>query len=342
MALYILRRLLILPITLFGLSLLVFLMLQSLDPIERATLFVSSPPRTPGALQAVIERYGLNDPFHEQYLDWAGKALRFDFGWSKTAQMPVTAAIGQYFPATFELVLWSFLPIMLGGIYLGIKAAVNHNRFIDQAARVFSIVGYAFPTFVFGLLMLLLFYGVLGWFAPGRLSDWATNVVYSSDFNRITNMHTVDALLNLRFDVFLDAVRHLLLPMITLAYVNWALILRVMRSSMLEVLKSDYITAARAKGLAVRDVVNKHARPNAMIPVTTMGGLLFAGLLNGSVISETVYDFHGMGWWAGKAALNLDAISVLGITLLSGVLLVIANLAVDILYAYLDPRIRLE
>jgi peptide/nickel transport system permease protein len=155
-------------------------------------------------------------------------------------------------------------------------------------------------------------------------------------------MHTFDALLNLRFDIFWDALRHPVLPMVTLAYVNWALILRVMRSSMLEVLKSDYITAARAKGLSIRDVVNRHARPNAMIPVVTMGGLLFGGLLNGSVISETVFDFHGMGWWAGRAALSFDAISVLGITLLSGVLLVTANLVVDILYAYLDPRIRLE
>jgi peptide/nickel transport system permease protein len=342
MGLYILRRLLILPITLIGLSVLVFSMLQTLDPIERATLYVSSPPRTPGALQAVIERYQLDAPFHVQYFNWASKVVQFDFGWSKTAQMPVIEAIGQYFPATLELVLWSFLPIMLGGIYLGIKAAVHHNRFIDQAARVFSIVGYAFPTFVFGLLVLLLFYGLLGWLAPGRLSDWANDAVYSSGFNRITNMHTLDALLNLRFDIFWDALRHLLLPMITLAYVNWALILRVMRSSMLEVLRSDYIMAARAKGLSLREVVNKHARPNAMIPVTTMGGLLFAGLLNGSVISETVFDYHGMGWWAGKAALSFDAISVLGITLLSGVLLVLANLAVDILYAYLDPRIRLE
>ena len=342
MALYIIRRLLILPFTLFGLSVLVFLMLMSLDPIERATLYVSSPPRTPGALQDVIEKYGLDLPIYEQYINWAGKAIRFDFGWSKTAQMPVTEAIGQYFPATFELVLWSFLPIMLGGIFLGIKAAVHHDKFVDQAARIFSIIGYAFPTFVFGLLMLLLFYAVLGWFSPGRLSDWANAVVYSDNFNRYTNMHSFDALLNLRFDVFLDALRHLVLPVITLAYVNWALILRVMRSSMLGVLQSDYIRTARSKGLSATDVVNKHARPNAMIPVITIGGLLFAGLLNGSVIAETVFDFHGMGWWAGKAALSFDAITVLGITLLSGVLLVIANLVVDVLYASLDPRIRLE
>jgi peptide/nickel transport system permease protein len=344
MSRYIIRRLLILPITLFGLSMLVFGMLQTLDPIQRLALFVNvaGKPMSPETLQNLIRLHGLDRPVYEQYFTWLGNVMRFNFGWSRSAQQPVSDAIAQYFPATLELVLWSFFPIMLGGIFLGIKAAVNHNKPIDQAARLFSIVGYAFPSFVFGLLMLLLFYAALGWLAPGRLSNWATDVVNSRGFTTYTNMYTIDALLNLRFDVFLDALKHLILPMLTLAYVNWALVLRVMRSSMLEVLRAEYTTVARAKGLSERDVINRHARPNAMIPVATIGGLLFAGLLNGSVLTETVYDFHGMGWWAGKAALSFDATAVLSITLLSGVVLILANLGVDLLYAYLDPRIRLD
>jgi peptide/nickel transport system permease protein len=155
-------------------------------------------------------------------------------------------------------------------------------------------------------------------------------------------MNTVDALLNGRFDIFADALRHIFLPALTLAYVQWALILRVMRSSMLDVISQDYIRTARSKGLPERHVLNRHARPNAMIPVATAGGLLLVGLLNGAVITETVFNYHGMGWFVGNAALHLDAISVLGATLFDGMLIVIANLVVDIMYAYLDPRIRLQ
>jgi peptide/nickel transport system permease protein len=176
---------------------------------------------------------------------------------------------------------------------------------------------------------------------PGRLSDWATAIVYSPAFHRYTNMNTVDALLNLRFDIFWDSLRHMLLPVVTLAYVNLALILRVTRSSMLEVIGQDYIRVARAKGLSDREVHARHARPNALIPVATIGGLLLVGLLNGAVITETVFNYHGMGWWAANSALNLDAVSVLGIALFGGVLLILANLVVDVLYAFLDPRIRL-
>ncbi|HBY97858.1 MAG: ABC transporter permease [Ardenticatenaceae bacterium] len=339
---YVIRRLLILPVVLIGLSLLIFIMLQALDPAERAALYVSSPPKNPRALQDIVQKYGLDQPVYLQYIHWLNRVIHGDLGWSKTAQMPVLSALKTYFPATFELALWSFIPILVGGVWLGIQAALHHDSFIDQAARVFSIVGYSFPTFVFGLLVLMIFYAALHWFPPGRLSDWATTIVYSPEFHRYTGMNTVDALLNLRFDIFANALSHLLLPALTLAYVNWALILRVTRSSMLDVIRQDYVTVARAKGLSERQVINRHARPNAMIPVATIGGLLLVGLLNGVVITETVFDYHGMGWWAANAALNFDAVSVLGITLFDGGLLVLANLFVDVMYAYLDPRIRLE
>src|SRR6476619_393393 len=167
---YIIRRLLILPITLMGLSILIFGMLQFLDPAERAAMYVSSPPKTQDALDAIIHKYGFDQPVYVQYWNWLGGLSHGDLGWSKTAQQPVLSAIGSYFPATLELALWSFIPIMVGGIWLGILAAVNHDKWIDQVARILSIVGYAFPTFVFGLLMLMIFYAALQWFPPGRLS----------------------------------------------------------------------------------------------------------------------------------------------------------------------------
>jgi peptide/nickel transport system permease protein len=341
MAQYIIRRLLILPVIMLGLSLLIFGMLQMLDPAERASLYVSSPPKNARALNDIVQKYGLDKPIYIQYGQWLGRVLQGDLGWSKTAQQPVLQAIVLYFPATMELAIWSFVPIIAGGIWLGVEAAIHHDQFIDQLARVFSIIGYSFPTFVFGLLVLLLFYAVLHWLPPGRQSDWASAIIYSPQFHRYTNMNSFDALLNLRLDIFWDSLKHMLLPVITLAYVNWALILRVTRSSMLEVIGQEYVTVARAKGLTNREVINRHARPNAMIPVATIGGLLLVGLLNGVVITETVFNYHGMGWWAAAAALNFDAVSVLGIALFDGALLIVANLVVDVLYAYLDPRIRL-
>jgi ABC-type dipeptide/oligopeptide/nickel transport system permease component len=323
---FIIRRLLAVPLVMLGLSLMIFIMLMLLNPIERATLYVTTPPRTPDALQQIIQKYGLNDPIYVQFWHWLTAALHGNLGYSTTAQMPVAQAIGSFFPATLELVIWSVVPIVVIGIWLGIQAAVHKDTVIDQAARLFSIVGYSFPTFVFGLLVLMLFYARLQWFPPGRLSDWADVIVHSRAFINYTGMHSFDALLNLRFDIFADSMRHLILPVLTLAYVSWALILRVTRSSMLEVINQDYIRTARSKGLSERLVVNKHARPNAMIPVVTIGGLLLIGLLNGVVITETVFNYHGMGYFLAQAALRFDAVSVLGVTM----------------YSFLDPRIRLE
>jgi peptide/nickel transport system permease protein len=337
---YIGRRLLTLPLTLVGISVLIFAMIQLLDEYQRATLFISGVPR-PGAMERVVDTYGLNDPIHEQYLRWVGQVLRGNLGYSQSTNQPVADAIRHFLPSTLELTLWSVIPIMGIGIQSGIIAATHHNRFLDHFLRVFSIVGWSFPTFVFGIFMLMIFYAKLDWFPAGRLSIWADEVVRSAEFVRYTQMNTIDALLNLRIDIFWDALRHLVLPVTTLCYLSWALLLRVTRSSMLEVLHADYVTTARAKGLRESVVTNRHARRNALIPVATMGGLTVIMLLNGVVITETVFNFRGMGWFAANAALNLDVVSVLGFTLFTAVILVAGNLVVDVMYAFLDPRVRL-
>jgi len=352
---YILRRLLILPITLFGVTVLIFSMLMLLSPMERVALYVSDIPHTAGALEGLVHKYGLDQPVQVQYWRWLmgsqdpktgeieGGILRGDFGWSHTAQMPVMEAVKVRFPGSAELALWSAFPMLFGGIFLGVQAAVHHNRFIDHSLRIFSIVGYSLPTFVFGLLMLMLFYSRVNWFPPERLSQWAKAIVYNSElFTRYTNMNTIDALLNLRFDIFLDALRHLVLPVIGLSYLNWALVLRVMRSSMLDSLRQDYITTARSKGLSEKVVVNVHARKPALIPVVTIGGLIFVGYLSGVVITETIYNLHGMGKLYADAALNLDIVTLLGLTLFNGLILITGNLVVDVLYGFVDPRVRLS
>jgi len=225
---------------------------------------------------------------------------------------------------------------------MGVQAAVHQNGFIDQAARVFSIVGTSFPTFVFGLLMLLIFYANVQWFPPGRLSEWANAAVTSGEFRTYTNLLTFDALLNGRIDIFWDALKHMVLPILTLSYLSWATFLRVTRSSMLEVLRQEYVTTARAKGLPERSVIFKHAQPNAMISVVTLAGFTVVGLMGGVVITETVFDFPGIGKAAAEAAGALDVVTVLGFALFNGVILIVANLVVDVIYAFVDPRVRLS
>jgi len=339
---YIIRRLLFLPLILFGVTLLIFGILQLLDPAERASLYVKDVPKNPNAVKDVIRKYGLDKPIYVQYVDWIAKVTKGDLGWSRTAQRPVAEAIIYYFPATLELALFSILPIVLGGVFLGVQAAVHRDKAIDHTARVFSMVGTSFPAFVFALLMLMIFYANLQWFPPGRLSDEMARVVNDPSFRQVTGMYTADGIINGRLDVTLDATRHLFLPVLTLAFINLAIFVRVTRTSMLDTLNQEYVRTARSKGLKEKVVINTHALRNALIPIATLGGLVFIGLLNGVIITETVYNFRGMGWFAANAALRLDVISVLGITLFSAALLVLANLFVDLTYGFLDPRVRVS
>ena len=354
MANYIIRRLLMVPLLLFGVSILIFGMLQFLDPIERASLYIKGDFKSENQIRAVVKKYCLDCPIYKQYTNWLigtidsvsgereGGILFGNFGWSKTSSQPVSDLIKRRFPNTLDLTIWAVGPIILIGIWLGVQAAVHHNGIIDQVARIFSIVGTSFPTFVFGLLMLMLFYANLQWFPPGRLSDTYNQVVNSEGFNHYTTLLTIDSLLNGRFDVFLDALRHMFLPILTLSYLSWATFLRVTRGSMLETLRQDYVTTARAKGLAERDVINKHARPNAMLPVVTLAGFTVVGLMGGVIITETVFDYPGIGSAAAQASAQLDVITVLGFAMFNGFILIVANLLVDILYGVVDPRVRLS
>jgi peptide/nickel transport system permease protein len=350
---YIIKRLLALPLILIGVTIMIFAMLQMLSPDQRAALYIRDIPKNANQMNAVIRKYGLNDPIYLQYWHWlvgrvdadtnqvVGGVLRGDFGYSRSFSQPVNDLIKHRFPATIELTLWAILPIIGVGVWLGVKAAVHHDQFIDHAARVFSIIGYSFPTFVLGLLMLMVFYAQLHWFPSGRLSVWAEGVVYSSAFTQYTSIVTIDSLLNGRFDIFWDAIRHLVLPVVTLSYVEWAVFLRITRSSMLEVLGQEYITTARAKGLEERKIINKHAVPNALIPVVTIAGIQIAALLGGVVFTETIFNFPGIGSAAGDAAAQLDVVTVLACAMLTAGILVITNLIVDVTYAFLDPRVRL-
>ena len=353
MTAYIIRRLLIMPFILLGVTVLIFAMLQLLGPVERSALYVRDIPKTEGQVQAVINRYGLDDPLPVQYFGWMvgridpetgeriGGVLRGDLGYSRTGREPVIDLLKRRLPATLELALWSIVPVIGVGVWFGIVAALNHNKPIDQVSRVVAILGWSFPTFVFGLLMVLIFYAKLGWFPPGRISIEFAQEIAGPDFRQFTGMITFDALLNFRLDIFLDALRHLVMPVITLSVVISALLLKVTRSSMLEALRQDYVTTARAKGLPEKLVISRHVRRNALIPVTTVAGTTVAGLMNGAIVVETIFNYPGIGSAAAAAALSLDVFTMLGYALFTAALFVFANLIVDVLYGVLDPRVRL-
>lgn len=338
---FILKRLAMLPLVLAGVTMLLFGLFQTLSPEMRASLYIKDP-RQLSALESVIQSHGLRDPFHKQYIRWLGRVARGDLGYSETAKMPVTQAVRAFFPATIELSVLSFIPIMLLGVWLGTLSAVHKDRFIDQLSRFISITGYSLPSFALGLTLLMVFYGMLKLFPPGRLSLASDLVVNGGAFTSYTGLILVDSLLNIEPGIFLDALSHLVLPSVTLTYITMALLVRVTRSSMLEELGKDYVRTARAKGLPESTVVNGHARRNAWIPVITIASILFVQLLGGVLITETVFAYPGIGRWVAQAALQLDVPAVMGVALLTSTLFVLGNLAADILYAVVDPRIRFQ
>lgn len=336
---FIVRRLLTLPVVLFGVTLFLVLLMQVLSPYQRAASFAQTPNQARN-LNAIIEQYGLDDPWYQQYGRWLGQVAQGNLGYSRTSREPVMTTIRKRFPPTLELTLVSIIPIIGLGIWLGTAAALNRDKLIDQVTRVMSIVGWSLPTFVLGIWLLVIFYGGFGILEPGRISTNYSIQVARSSFMSHTGLLTVDSLLNGRFDIFLDALKHLILPVITLSVVSSAQIMRVMRSSLLDALSQDYVRTARAKGLKERTVNRKHARRNALIPVTTLAGFTLIFLINGVVITETIFNFPGLGQWAAQAAVNLDYAAVLGFTALTALIVVVGNLLVDIMYGIIDPRIR--
>ena len=336
---YIIRRLLMLPIVFFGVTLFIVLLMQVLSPYQRAAAYAQTENQARN-LDAIIERYGLDDPWYQQYGRWLGEVSKGNLGYSRTSSEPVLTTIQKRFPPTVELALLSFFPIIGIGVWLGTLAALNRDKFIDQIARIMAIAGWSLPTFVLGIWLLVIFYGALGLFEPGPLSTNYAIEIATSDFRRVTGMLTIDALINGRFDIFWNALKHLVLPVVTLTVVSSAQIMRVMRSSLLDAMSQDYVRTAKAKGLATNIVNRKHARQNALIPIITLSGFVLIGLINGVIVTETIFNLPGLGQWSAQAAVNLDYAAVLGFAIFTSLLVVIGNLLVDIVYGIVDPRIR--
>ncbi|NIO06470.1 MAG: ABC transporter permease subunit [Deltaproteobacteria bacterium] len=339
---YVVRRFLLLSFVLFGVSVLLFGILMTFSPERRAATYVTSPQQAKD-IPRIIQQFGLDQPFYVQYVRWIKEISRGNMGWSLVASRPVWEAFWNYFPVTLEMNLFAAPIVILFGIWLGTVSGIHRDTWIDHTSRILAIVGWSLPTFLFALVLLMIFYGYFQFFSPGVLSDQLTMFILDNPdlYTSFTGMYTVDGLLNGRLDVALDGLAHLVLPVMTYVIVVVALNMRVMRSGMIEELSKDYVTTARAKGADKRTIHIKHARRNALLPVVTVAGQLVAMSMEGSIAVEVVFNRHGIGWWLAESAVQLDMPVLMCIGLFMGIVFVITNLTLDILYAYIDPRIRL-
>jgi peptide/nickel transport system permease protein len=292
-------------------------------------------------LEEIIERRGLNDSLPVQYVRWLETMVDGGWGWSPTWRQTVLEGLKQRAPATLELTLYAMVPAVAFALALGSLSARVKNRLPDHLVRGAAFVAWAFPPFILALILMNVFYAWLGWFPPERASVWAEPIINSAKFQQFTGLLTLDALLNARMDIFWDALRHLALPAFTLALTEWALLTRIMRSSLLDTLRQDYVTTARAKGVPEKRVINFHARRNALLPVVSAGGVMTSMLITGVVVIEVIFNFNGVGRWAVRAILSTDIPVAVGFAIFSCSVVVLASLVSDILYALLDPRIRL-
>jgi len=335
---YIVRRIFQLPLVLFGVSILIFTITQFLPPQIRATAFITSE-RQVRQLPSIIERYGLDKDVFTQYRIWIANVLQGNLGYSTAAKRPVTEALIDFLPATLELAFFSILPIALFGIFFGVMAGINRNSFLDQAIRIISIIGYSLPTFVVGIFFLAFFYGRLQLFEPGRID---TILSLTEGLPSVNGFLVFQALFQGNWNVLGDLLRHLVLPVTTLTIVVSAGLMQVVRSSVIEQLRQDYVRTARSKGLKGRVVTFKHALRNALIPVVTVIGSLLYGLVSGVIITETVFNYPGVGLWSSQAALINDTSGVLGFALFAAFAVTLINLLVDVLYGVIDPRVRYD
>lgn len=322
------------PITLFGLVLITFL-IGRVVPIDPVLAVVGD--RAP---QEVVERtrreMGLDRSLPEQFVRYVGGLATGDLGRSVMTGNPVTQDIARFFPATLELATAAILFSALVGVPLGVYAAVRRGSWVDQLIRVVCLSGHSVPIFVLALLALLVFYAQLGWApGPGRQS-----VVYDGMVPQVTGLLLVDAALAGDRDAWWDAAAQLALPALVLGTYNIAFIARMTRAFMLDALGGEYITTARAKGVSRLAVIWRHAFGNILVRLVTVLALTYAGLLEGAVLTETIYSWPGLGQYLTGSLLNADMNAVLGATLVVGLTYVVLNLFADLMYRVLDPRVR--
>ena len=347
---YILRRLISVIPTLIGVTLVIFLF-QRLIPGDPAVAMLGEHANAENVAR-IREQFGLDKPafldrdalaegdlpgfFDSQYVRYFGRLLQFDLGDSIHRRIPIAETLKERFPATVELALLAMSISLIVGIPIGILSAARRNTLLDGTTMVGSLVGVSVPIFWFGIMEIMLFAVILKWLPSG--SRLSSGVVIKP----ITNLLLLDSLLTRNWVGFSDALKHIIMPAVSLATIPTAIITRMTRSSMLDVLQEDYIRTASAKGLAEKVVLFRHALKNAFLPVITIIGIQAGYLLAGAVLTETIFSWPGIGKWVYDSILGRDYPIVQGVTLLVAIIFVLVNLLVDLSYAIIDPRISYE
>ncbi|MFT3818649.1 MAG: ABC transporter permease [Rubrivivax sp.] len=333
MLIHIGKRLALLALMLLGLASILFVVTQ-VAPGDPARL-IAGPNATQDMVDTIRREYGLDRPLPVQYLHYLAGLARGELGRSMVSTKPVLDELARYFPATLELVLAAMTLGVAVGVPLGMLSAVYRDRALDHLTRIASVSGVALPAFWFGLLLQLYFSVRLEWLpVSGRVG------ITTPPPEPITHLLLVDSLLRGEWATFLEALQHLVLPALVLSFPCLASILRVNRAEMVEVLQSDYITAARAHGIANWRIVAVYALRNAMLPTLAIIGLRFGWMLGSTVLVETVFDWPGIGLYAVQSALYSDFQPVIGVALAVGLSFMLINFAIDLAYAWLDPRLR--
>lgn len=343
------RRMILLIPVLFGVSIITFTISHVFqDPVWGYINPANYERISDEQIERIREQHGLNRPLVDQYLFYVRDLIFFDWGYTTVENRPVLDAIRDKFPATLELTIVAMVLSLAIGIPIGILSATRKDQSIDHASRFVALSGVSIPVFWLGLMMQLF----IGYYFKPILAIVNLDLPLNSrtdtlidDRNPITHytgLNLIDSILNLNIEYLFDTLKHLVMPAIALSWISMALFARMMRTSMLETIKQDYITLARAKGLSERVVIYKHALRNAIIPTLTVAGLSFAGLLGGAVLTETVFSWPGLGRWAAIAILQTDANAVIGFTVFVAIIYVSMNLLVDVLYTLVDPRISLN
>lgn len=321
-------------ITMIGLLFITFIIgrVMPIDPV----LSIVGEAASQETYNAAYKELGLDKPLLIQFFYFLRDVAQGDFGESLLTARPVFDDLKRVFPATLELATMGTIFGVLLGIPLGVIAAVKQGSWVDHIARVVALIGYSMPVFWIGLIGLLVFYGKLGWISgPGRLDIFYVDIVPN-----VTGMILIDSLLAGDMDVFKNAISHIILPAGLLAFYSLAYISRMTRSFMLEQLEQEYITTARVKGLSEHAVIWKHALGNVKVPLITVIALSYAALLEGSVLTETIFAWPGIGSYITTALLSADMNAVLGGTVVVGLVFVCLNIFSDLLYKFFDPRAK--
>ncbi|MDE1157435.1 MAG: ABC transporter permease [Neorhizobium sp.] len=321
-------------LTLFGLTVLTFL-IGRVMPVDPVIAAVGDNAPEDVIIRARAEM-GLDQPLPIQFLHYLNQLAHGDFGMSVLTKNPVATDIARFFPATFELATAALLLSIVIGIPLGVWAAVRQGSITDQAIRVLCLAGHSVPVFMLSMISLLIFYSALG-IAPG---PGRQDIIYDGMIEPVTGLLSIDTLIAGDLDAFWDALTHMAQPVIILAYFSMAYIARMTRAFMIDALKGEYVITARAKGLTGLKVVWSHAFPTVAVQLITVIALTYAGLLEGAVVTETVFAWPGIGQYLTTSLMNADMNPVVGSTLLIGFIYVGLNLLADILYRLLDPRVQ--